>query len=190
MPISEDMLVQLLQFGGQSVLPLAALLRALYSGTRGKLPEGLAQVVGASLLAGATSMVGVESPTPAPTDIRALLTELLSNSVFVAGILGFAVVYLVRFTGAHLILDAIVGAGLGAAGWAAWVYLLENAAEWWWLPAAIAVGALGFVILRRLMTQLFRLLRLARILITLGLLVVIAAGIFLLIQNGGFNFTL
>ena len=51
MQIDPKTLSEILQLGGQYMLPIAALLRALYSGVRGKLPEGFTQIAAAAAFA-------------------------------------------------------------------------------------------------------------------------------------------
>ena len=84
-----DTLTQLLQLSGQLLLPTAALLRALYAGLRGRLPDGVVQIVAASLFAGLTAIANNES-----FDLRTVAIDITSNAVFTAGVLSFILVYL------------------------------------------------------------------------------------------------
>ena len=49
MNIDQETLAAILQVGGQYFLPIAALLRALYSGMRGRMPEGTRQIALAAI---------------------------------------------------------------------------------------------------------------------------------------------
>lgn len=169
--ITQETIASLLQAGGQYLLPAAALLRALYFGVRGKLPEGFLQIIAASTFAGVTAVVDQQQP-----DLRSLVLGVLGNTAFTAGLLAFIVAYLLRFPFMGLIVDAIVGGFIGIAAWIAWVYLLGNPLEWWTLAPGAIGGAFIFMILRLLLRQIGRLVRLATWLIVLGLLFVLGAG--------------
>ncbi|HEX2908528.1 MAG TPA: hypothetical protein VHO69_16775, partial [Phototrophicaceae bacterium] len=80
MTIDQQTLAALLQLGGQYFVPVAALLRALYDGIRGKLPEGFRQITLAGLFAGVMAAV-----TGEPIDVRSAALTVLSNSVFYGG---------------------------------------------------------------------------------------------------------
>ena len=87
-PVDPTTLAAILQLGGQYMLPIAAILRALYSGARGKTPEGAMQIATAALIAGVSAGVNGQQP-----DLRNILTDVLSNTVFTAGVLSFIVIY-------------------------------------------------------------------------------------------------
>jgi hypothetical protein len=169
--ISKETVATLLQLGGQYLLPTAALLRALYYGVRGKLPEGLAQIVAASAFAGVTAVVGDQQP-----DIKAIILGILGNTVFTAGLLAFIVTYLLRMPNYGKIVDGLVGGFAGLIFWLVWVYVLGNDWQWWWIPLLIIGGGLAFIILRALLRQIGRLVKIATYFIIAAILFIIAAG--------------
>jgi hypothetical protein len=171
MTIDQETIAGILQLGGQYLLPIAALLRALYSGTRGKLPEGFWQIVLAGAFAGLTA--AADNPE---FDARTIILEILGNTAFTTGLLAFIIVYLLRVANYGLIVDGIVGGGLGLAAWLGWIYFLGNELPWWTIPSVIAAGAAGFIILRFLLRQIARLVKIATYFIVLGILAVIVAG--------------
>src|SRR5881227_2065561 len=130
--ISKETVATLLQMGGQYLLPTAALLRALYYGVRGKLPEGIAQIVAASAFAGVTAVVGDKQP-----DLRAIILGVLGNTVFTAGLLAFIVTYLLRMPNYGKLIDGLVGGFAGLVFWLVWVYVLGNNWDWWTIPLII-----------------------------------------------------
>jgi hypothetical protein len=178
MTIDQKTIAEILQLGGQYLLPIAALLRALYSGTRGKLPEGFWQITLAGAFAGVTA--AADNPE---FDPRTIITEILGNTAFTTGLLAFIIVYLLRVANYGLIVDGIVGGGLGLVAWLGWVYLLGNEWPWWTIPILIVVGAVGFIALRFLLRQIGRLVKIATYFIVLGILAVIAAGGFFVLQS-------
>src|SRR5215207_1869014 len=89
--ISQETVASVLQLGGQYALPAAALLRALYSGYKGKLPEGIGQILAASFFAGVTALADNQQP-----NFGQILLDLTGNTLFMAGLLSFIVVYLLR----------------------------------------------------------------------------------------------
>ncbi len=178
MTVDQQTIAELLQLGGQYMLPIAALLRALYSGTRGKLPEGFWQILLAGVFAGITS--AADNPE---FDPRTLVTEILGNAAFTTGVLAFIIVYLLRVANYGLIVDGIVGGVLGLAVWLGWVYILGNDWPWWTIPILIAVGAAGFIALRFALRQIARLVKIATYFIILGILAVIGAGAVFLFQS-------
>ena len=178
MTIDQQTIAGILQLGGQYLLPIAALLRALYSGTRGKLPEGMLQIIAASFFAGITAVSNNQS-----FDLRAIILEILGNTAFTAGLLAFIIVYLLRTANRGLIVDGIVGGVIGLAFWLIWVYVLGNDWPWWFIPLTIAAGAAGFIVLRFLLRQIARLVKIATYFIILGILAVLAAGGFWLLQT-------
>src|SRR5690606_38719031 len=104
MEISPETITAFLDLGGQYALPAAALLRAIYSGVRGNLPEGIGQIAAASVFAG---LVAVVDPTR-PFDWRLALYELTTNTVFMAGLLSFVVIYLLRMQFRSITFDGFV----------------------------------------------------------------------------------
>ncbi|MBZ0298767.1 MAG: hypothetical protein K8J31_03455 [Anaerolineae bacterium] len=172
MDISPETLNSFLELGGQYALPAAALLRALYSGMRGKLPEGLTQIAAASVLAGMTAVIDPSKPF----DWRLALFELTGNTAFIGGLLSFIVVYLIRLRFRSLIFDGFVGGSLGLVAWVVWTQVLLNEWPWWTVPFAIAGGAAAFIALRFSLRQLMRLVRIATYLIVLGVILMIGAG--------------
>lgn len=171
MNIDPQAISELLQLGGQYLIPAAALLRALYSGVRGKFPEGFSQIALASLFAGLTAATGV-----AEFDIRAIGIEILSNTAFMAGLLSFIMIYLLRQPDRGQVVDGVVGAVIGLLSWFAWVYLLGNDWPWWTAPLVIAGGAAAFVVLRFSLRQIYKLVKVATYLIVLGGFFVLGAG--------------
>lgn len=178
MTIPEKTMAELLQLGGQYLLPIAALLRALYSGLRGRFPEGLSQIAVASLFAGLTAAVGNEA-----LDIRSIALKILGNSLFMAGLLAFIMSYLLRQPNRGHIFDGVVGAVIGLISFAIMVVVLDNPWPWWAFPVAMAAGAAAFIVLRILLRQIARLVRIATYFIVLGIIVVIGAGGILLYQT-------
>lgn len=178
MTIDQRTITELLQLGGQYLLPIAALLRALYSGTRGKLPEGFGQILLAGIFAGVTAVTDNQQ-----FDFRTVALEVLGNTAFTTGLLAFIIVYLLRVANYGLMVDGIVGGGLGLVAWLGWVVVLGNEWPWWTIPILIAIGAAGFIALRFLLRQIARLVKIATYFIILGILAVIAAGGVFVIQS-------
>src|SRR5258707_11716913 len=81
MQIDQKTIAEILHLGGQYFVPIAALLRALYSGIRGKYPQGMAQIIVASFFAGVTAVIGQDD-----LNIRAVALQKLCNSGFMAGV--------------------------------------------------------------------------------------------------------
>lgn len=176
MQISPETMAEFLQLGGQYALPAAALLRALYSGIRGKMPEGFAQIAIASILAGLTAVIDPSQPF----DWRVAFNDLLSNTVFMAGLLSFIVIYLLRQPDRGRIIDGIVGAVLGAAAWFFWTQMLGNDWPWWTVLLVVPAGAVIFIALRFSLRQIVRVVRIATYLIVLGVILLIGGGAVLL----------
>lgn len=172
MEISPETITSFLELGGQYALPAAALLRALYSGARGKLPEGLTEIGVASVLAGLTAVV---DPTR-PFDWRLALYELAGNTAFIGGLLSFIVVYLLRMRFRSLVFDGFVGGAIGLVAWVVWTRVLLNDWPWWTAPFVIAAGAAAFIALRFSLRQLLRLMKIATYFIILGVILLIGAG--------------
>jgi hypothetical protein len=178
MTIDSQALANILQLGGQYMLPIAALLRALYSGIRGKMPEGFTQISVAAIFAGLTSAVnGGEA------DILNVIKDILSNTVFTAGLLSFIVVYLLRMENKGLVVDGIIGGVIGLILWLFTVYILGEPWPWWLIPLLIAACAAGFIALRFALRQIVRLVRIATWLLVIGLILALGAGGFLLFQS-------
>lgn len=169
--ISKETVATLVQIGGQYLLPVAALLRALYAGIRGKFPEGILQIAVASLFAGLTAVVGDQQP-----DLRSIILGILGNTVFTAGLLAFIFAYLLRMTFRSKIVDGIVGGFVGLVAWLFWVYILGNNLDWWTIPLAIIGVGLAFIVLRVLLRNIGRLVKIATYFIIFGLLFVLGAG--------------
>jgi hypothetical protein len=178
MTIDPKTLSELLQLGGQYMLPIAALLRALYAGVRGKLPEGFTQISVAAIFAGISAAVGNTQ-----VDLRTIVADLLGNAIFTAGLLSFIVVYLLRMQNRGLWVDGIVGGVIGLLIWLFTVYVLAEPWPWWLIPLLIAACAAGFIALRFALRQIMRVVRIATYLIVIGLIFVIGAGGFLLFQT-------
>src|SRR3954463_2830375 len=100
MAIDEKTMAQIVQLGSQYLIPVAALLRALYSGMRGRFPEGLMQIALASIFAGLSAVVGHKD-----LDLRSTIVTVGSNTVFVAGLLAFTMSYLLRMRFRSFLLD-------------------------------------------------------------------------------------
>lgn len=177
MTIDQQTIAGILQLGGQYMLPIAALLRALYSGTRGKLPEGFWQILLAGVFAGITA--AADNPE---FDPRTIVAEILGNTAFTTGVLAFIIIYLLRVANYGLIVDGIVGGVLGIVVWVG-SNVLGNEWPWWTIPILIAVGAGGFIALRFALRQIARLVKIATYFIVLGILAVIGAGAVFLFQS-------
>ncbi len=182
MQIDQQTIAQIVHLGGQYFLPVAALLRALYSGIRGRFPEGLSQIAVASLFAGLSAAVGNTD-----LNIRSVALEILGNTVFLAGLLAFIMAYLLRQPNRGMVVDGVVGGVIGLITFVVWTIVLKNPWPWWTFPAAIAVGAAGFIILRILLRQIARMVRIATYLIVIGVLLVLGAGGIMLFTTA-FNF--
>ena len=192
--INEQTLATVLQLAGQYFFPAAALLRALYSGYRGKMPEGMSQILAASVFAGLTSVADGGQP-----DLNGIVSTLAGNTIFIAGLLSFIVLYILRLRTFGIIVDAIVGGVLAMAAWGVWVYLLGNTElqisaiplsilggqdtgpmtlvlDLATLPLVFIAGAVLFVFLRFSLRQIGRLVALAPLLMVVGVLFLFAAG--------------
>lgn len=175
-----DTLTLLLQLSGQLFLPAAALLRALYAGVRGRLPDGVVQVIAASLFAGLTAIANNES-----FDLRTVVIDITSNAVFTAGLLSFILVYLLRQPFRGLVVDGVVGGVASLVAWLVWTQVLGNDWGWWTAPLVVAAGAAAFIGLRFGLRQLARLLRIATFLLVIGGLVVLVTLGVLAVQTLG-----
>lgn len=174
----QQTLAELLKIGGQYFLPVAALLRALYAGVRGKMPEGFREIAAAGVFAGLVAAV-----TGEPIDVQAAAVAILSNTAFTVGVLVFIVLYLLRMPNRGLVVDGIIGGVLGLILWLFTVYILGQPWPWWLIPLLIAGGAAGFIGLRFALRQIMKLVRIATYCIVIGLVLVIGAGAFMLLQT-------
>lgn len=174
----EELYVLALQLGMQYLIPAAGLLRALYSGIRGRLPEGMRDIGGAAFVAG----LGALADGNAETAGEAVL-QVFTNTVFIAGLLSFTLVYLLRLPNWGKLFDAVVGGVVGLIAWAIWVYLFENGWSVWTAPLAIIAGGLAYIVLRSLLRQVRKLAIFAtRIFITAVVFAVIGGVIWLGVQ--------
>lgn len=178
LPVDPKTLAAVLQVGGQYMLPTAALLRALYSSMRGRTPEGALQIAGAAVVAGASAAVNGQQP-----NLQAILSDVLSNTVFTAGLLTFIVIYLLKATGLSWIVDVVVGGIIGAVLWLFTNYVLGTTWPLWFLFLVIPACAGGMVLLRFALRQIFRVVRIATYLLIFGLILAVGAGGFLLLQT-------
>lgn len=178
MTIDQKTLAELIQLGGQYFLPVAALLRALYAGVRGRLPDGFRQITLAGIFAGIVAAV-----TGEPIDVRSAFIAVLSNTVFTVGLLAFIIIYLLRMKNRGLVVDGVIGGVIGLILWLFSVYILDQPWPWWFVPLLIAGGAAGFIALRFALRQIARVMRWATTLIVIGLILVIGAGAFMLLQT-------
>jgi hypothetical protein len=178
MLIDKQTMAEILHLGGQYLLPIAALLRALYSGIRGKFPEGLSQIAVASLFAGVTAAVGSDN-----LDIRPIMLTILGNTIFMAGLLSFIMTYLLRQPNRGKVFDGVVGGVIGLGFFVVWAYILQNDWPWWTFPLAVAAGAAGFITLRILLRQIAKLVKLATYFIVAGFVLVLGAGAILAVQT-------
>ncbi|MBZ0291179.1 MAG: hypothetical protein K8L99_01305 [Anaerolineae bacterium] len=177
MEISQETIASILQLGGQYFLPAAALLRAIYFGMRGKMPEGFWQIAAASFFAGLTAITDNQQ-----VNWQDVVAEILGNTIFMAGLLSFIVVYLLRQPNRGQVVDAIVGGILGLVAWVGWVYVLQNDWPMWTAPLVIIAGAAAFIALRFSLRQIGRLVKIATYLLVTGLVLAIGAGGIFLIQ--------
>jgi hypothetical protein len=169
--ISPETFVALLQLGGQYLLPAAALLRALYAGIRGNLPEGFVQIALASVFAGILSVLD-----RGELNLRDIILTIASNTLFTAGLLAFIVAYLLRMPYRGQAVDGAVGAFVGLATWFISDIILLDEWAWWTVPLFIIGGGLAFITLRTLLRQIARLVKFATYLIVAGLVLVAGAG--------------
>lgn len=163
MEISQETIVNILQIGGQYLIPSAALLRALYSGLRGRMPEGFAQIAVASLFAGLTAAADGQN-----VDIRGIALEILGNTAFMAGLLSFIMIYLIRQPNRGHVVDGGIGAIIGLISWLIWVQALGNDWPVWTAPLIIIGGGALFIALREALRQIIRLVKIATYLIIAG----------------------
>lgn len=201
--MNQQTLATILQLAGQYFFPAAALLRALYSGYKGKMPEGMSQILAASVFAGLTAVTEQREP-----DVNSIVLDLAGNTIFVAGLLSFIVLYILRMRSFGIIVDAIVGGLLAVAAWGVWVYVLGNTElqisaiplsllggqdtgpmtlvlDLATLPIVFIAGAVLFVFLRFSLRQIGRLVALARLMMTVGVLLLFAAGGLYLADQAG-----
>lgn len=201
--MDQQTLATILQLAGQYFFPAAAMLRALYSGYKGKMPEGISQILAASVFAGLTAVTENRDP-----DLSSIVVDLTSNTVFIAGLLSFIVLYILRLRSFGIVVDAIVGGILAMVAWGVSVYVLGNTElqisaiplsllggqdtgpmtlvlDLATLPIVFVAGAVLFVFLRFSLRQIGRLVALARLLMTAGILLLLAAGGLYLADQAG-----
>jgi hypothetical protein len=178
LPVDPTTLAAILQLGGQYMLPIAAILRALYSSARGKTPEGAVQIATAAIIAGVSAGVNGQQP-----DLKNIVNDVLSNTVFTAGIISFIVIYLLRATHLTWVADVVVGGILGAVLWLFTNYILGVSWPLWTLVLIIPACAAGMVVLRFALRQIFRVVRYATYFIIIGLVLALGAGGFLILQT-------
>lgn len=152
----EELYVLALQLGMQYLIPAAGLLRALYSGMRGRLPEGMRDIGGAAFVAGLGALADGNA-----NDIGDAVLQVFTNTVFIAGLLSFTLVYLLRLPNWGKWFDGFVGAVVGLVAWGSWVYLFNNDWSIWTAPLAVIGGALAYIVLRSLLRQVKKLAILA-----------------------------
>lgn len=148
----EEIYVLALQLGMQYLIPAAGLLRALYSGMRGRLPEGMRDIAAAAFVAGMGALADGEAD-----HVGEAVLQVFTNTVFIAGVLSFTVVYLLRLPNWGKWFDAFVGAVVGGIAWTAWVYLFNNDWSIWTAPLALIGGGLAYIVLRSLLRQIKKL---------------------------------
>ena len=176
--VNPQTLADILQLGGQYLLPIAALLRAMYAGTRGRVPEGIGQIGMAAIVAGASASVTGQQP-----NLQAIITDVLGNAVFTAGLLTFLLLYLLRVTRLGWIVDAIVGGIIGGIIWVFTVYVLREPWQWWMLLLLVPACAIGVVLLRFALRQIVRVVRFTVVLVFIGAGLAVGAGGFLVLQT-------
>jgi hypothetical protein len=178
LPIDPKTLAAILQVGGQYMLPIAAILRALYSSARGKVPQGAVQIGTAAIIAGVSAGVNGQQP-----NLQNIFSDILSNTIFTAGLLSFIVIYVLRATHLTWVADVVVGGIVGAVIWLFTNYVLGVNWPIWTLVLIIPACAFGMVLLRFALRQIFRVVRYATYFIVIGLVLAIGAGGFLLLQT-------
>src|SRR5258708_7188220 len=171
MHIDQKTIAEFVHLGGQYFLPIAALLRALYAGIRGKFPEGITQIGVASFFAGLTAIVGQTD-----ANWRNVILDIFGNTIFMAGLLSFIMAYLLRMRNRGFVFDGVIGGIIGLIVFVVWTVVLQNTWPWWTFPAAIAAGSAGFIGLRILLRQIAKLVKLATYLIVIGVILVVGAG--------------
>jgi hypothetical protein len=176
--ITQESVIAVIQLGGQYLLPAAALLRALYAGIRGNLPEGFVQIVLASIVAGVISVLDQDAP-----GFREIALTVLGNTLFTAGLLGFIVAYLLRLPYYGQMADGLIGAFVGLVSWLISDFLLANEWAWWTVPLFIIGGGLAFIALRVLLRQIARLVKIATYFVFAGIVLIVGAGGLLVISS-------
>jgi hypothetical protein len=175
--IDPVLLSNVLQLGGQYMIPAAALIGAIRSGKDHKLPEGFFQITGAALLAGVAATVNGQQ-----SDLRTIITDLLSNTAFTAGLMSLLLFYLLAIN-LGWIVDVVIGGILGGVVWWFTVTVLGEGWQPWMLPVCIVIGAVGMLLLRLAVRALKFALRVAVTILVIGLMLAIGAGGFLLLQS-------
>ncbi len=168
----EDLYVLALQLGMQYLIPAAGLLRALYQGMRGRLPEGVRDIAGAGFVAGLGAVTDGSAD-----DLGNALLQIFSNAVFITGLLSFTVVYLLRLPNWGRWFDAFLGAIVGITAWAVWVYLFNNPWPVWTAPLVFIAGGVAYVVLRMLLRQVAKLMIFARNLVIAAVALGVLGGV-------------
>src|SRR6516225_149248 len=126
MQIDQKTIAEFVHLGGQYFLPIAALLRALYSGLRGKFPEGISQIGVAAFFSGLTALVGNQN-----LDLKEVVLTVVGNTVFMVGLLSFIMAYLLRMKNRGFVVDGVVGGVIGLIAFVVWAVILGNDWPWW-----------------------------------------------------------
>jgi hypothetical protein len=173
-----ELFLSAIQLGGQYALPAAGLLRALYYGWQGKFPEGAWQIVGASFVAGLTSVADT-STFQTDNVLREIFLTLTQNAVFTAGLLAFIMTYIFRQTqNMSRWVDGIVGAIAGFVVWIIWYFILGQWA-WWMIFIAVPGGAAALIGIRALMFVISWAVKIARWLLIAAVLLMLGGAVFL-----------
>lgn len=160
------------------MLPIAAILRAMYSGARGKFPEGAVQIGTAAVIAGVSAGVNGQQP-----NLGNIVSDILSNTIFTAGLITFIVIYVLKATHLTWVVDVVVGGIIGAVLWLFTNYVLGVTWPLWFLFLVVPACAAGMVLLRFALRQIFRVVRYATYFIIVGLVLALGAGGFMLFQT-------
>jgi hypothetical protein len=175
-----DLYIFALQAGMQYLIPAAVLLRALYFGVRGKLPEGLRDIAIAAVIAGLGALMDGDA-----SDLGEALVEVIVNTLFVGALLTFILIYLLKLPNMGPWVDGLLGGLIGFVAWIAWVYILANPWPVWTGPLTAVAGAVIFIALRALIRQIPRLRRVARRLVIAGVVIVAIGGVIWLVTALG-----
>lgn len=168
----EDLYIFVLQAGIQYLIPAAILLRALYFGARGKLPEGLRDILIAAVVAGMGALIDGEA-----SSIGDALVEVVFNALFMYALLFFILIYLLKLPNLGPWVDGVIGGGLGFIAWLAWVYVLGNDWPTWSAPLTAMGGAAAFIGLRSLIRRIAALGRFAGRAARVGIAVAVVGGL-------------
>jgi len=160
----EELYVFALQAGFQYLIPAAILLRALYFGARGKLPEGIRDLALGAFVAGLGALMDGDAE-----DVGEALIEVIGNALFVGALFFFILIYLLKLPNLGPWVDGIIGGIVGFISWIIWVYVFGNAWPVWTGPLAASGGALSFILLRSFIRRAAVLKRWAGCLVQIGL---------------------